>query len=437
MSTLTQFQITGKRSPMSATAPVAPHYESGRPVMVDPCTGQSVCCSPVDNRSATLLHPGATQGLSPMYPSPHTAEKSYLRFAADSSMYYPQAIANSRAGCYPYDLGQYQYYGNSYGSIEYDGARRKNATRETTSTLKAWLYEHRKNPYPTKGEKIMLAIITKMTLTQVSTWFANARRRLKKDKKMTWSPRNSCGDGGKEDYDSEDGDGNDVDDDMDGLGTDMEGSLGGPPSDIESDEKQYKIPTDKNEIESEKLTTDSTRTTPVISDQRVPLDYLAVGHDRLSVDQNSPHHTPEHTSSLCIRRSPSPVPLPPSSLIKATCRLTSRSPPCVKAQTEKPKFWSLADTALSKSPERTRKPIHVNVTSDSYYNNPLNSGSVVANMQRHPVVQHSSSQYQTHPVPSSLPPFISYGFPLGVSTLSTGPSDHMRLLQKAATVNTR
>ncbi len=25
---------------------------------------------------------------------------------------------------------------------------------------------------------------------QISTWFANARRRLKKDNKMTWSPRN-------------------------------------------------------------------------------------------------------------------------------------------------------------------------------------------------------------------------------------------------------
>ena len=36
----------------------------------------------------------------------------------------------------------------------------------------------------------MLAIITKMTLTQVSTWFANARRRLKKENKMQWSPRN-------------------------------------------------------------------------------------------------------------------------------------------------------------------------------------------------------------------------------------------------------
>lgn len=84
------------------------------------------------------------------------------------------------------------------------GARRKNATRETTSTLKAWLYEHRKNPYPTKGEKIMLAIITKMTLTQVSTWFANARRRLKKENKMTWSPRNRCGEK-KDGVDDDDG----------------------------------------------------------------------------------------------------------------------------------------------------------------------------------------------------------------------------------------
>jgi hypothetical protein len=78
-------------------------------------------------------------------------------------------------------------------------ARRKNATRESTATLKAWLSEHKKNPYPTKGEKIMLAIITKMTLTQVSTWFANARRRLKKENKMTWEPKNRNDDGDDDD----------------------------------------------------------------------------------------------------------------------------------------------------------------------------------------------------------------------------------------------
>jgi len=43
--------------------------------------------------------------------------------------------------------------------------------------LKAWLYEHIKNPYPTKGEKIMLAIITKMTLTQVPLVQSTATQR--------------------------------------------------------------------------------------------------------------------------------------------------------------------------------------------------------------------------------------------------------------------
>ncbi|KAF2368367.1 Homeobox KN domain [Trinorchestia longiramus] len=81
-----------------------------------------------------------------------------------------------------------------YGAGYDLASRRKNATRESTATLKAWLNEHKKNPYPTKGEKIMLAIITKMTLTQVSTWFANARRRLKKENKMTWEPRNKTDD---------------------------------------------------------------------------------------------------------------------------------------------------------------------------------------------------------------------------------------------------
>uniref|UniRef100_A0A5K4FGU5 Homeobox domain-containing protein n=1 Tax=Schistosoma mansoni TaxID=6183 RepID=A0A5K4FGU5_SCHMA len=83
-------------------------------------------------------------------------------------------------------IGHTNHHGFTYGL---DGTRRKNATRESTTTLKVWLQEHMKNPYPTKGEKIMLAIITKMTLTQVSTWFANARRRLKKENKMSWPPK--------------------------------------------------------------------------------------------------------------------------------------------------------------------------------------------------------------------------------------------------------
>nr|XP_014428029.1 iroquois-class homeodomain protein IRX-5 [Pelodiscus sinensis] len=116
----------------------------------------------------------------------------------NSHLQYPAAAAFSSYVGSPYDhtpgmagsLG-YHPYAAPLGSYPYgDPAYRKNATRDATATLKAWLNEHRKNPYPTKGEKIMLAIITKMTLTQVSTWFANARRRLKKENKMTWTPRN-------------------------------------------------------------------------------------------------------------------------------------------------------------------------------------------------------------------------------------------------------
>ncbi|XP_063045007.1 Iroquois homeobox protein 5a [Engraulis encrasicolus] len=119
---------------------------------------------------------------------------SHLPYSADAAS--AATFASYVSSPYDHTTGMagsigYHPYAAPLGSYPYgDPAYRKNATRDATATLKAWLNEHRKNPYPTKGEKIMLAIITKMTLTQVSTWFANARRRLKKENKMTWTPRN-------------------------------------------------------------------------------------------------------------------------------------------------------------------------------------------------------------------------------------------------------
>ena len=58
--------------------------------------------------------------------------------------------------------------------------------------LKQWLLRHRQNPYPTKSEKIELAMGSNMSLVQVSNWFANARRRLKnvvQDPRCSWSKR--------------------------------------------------------------------------------------------------------------------------------------------------------------------------------------------------------------------------------------------------------
>ncbi|XP_015223889.1 Iroquois homeobox protein 6a isoform X1 [Lepisosteus oculatus] len=186
----------------------------------------ALCCPSYENRllASTRTELNAALGV---YGSPYAAAAAasqnyanYFSYSPDPAALYstlnPQYDIKEGAGSlhsgisqsaayYPYEhsLGQYQY--DRYGPVDFNGtARRKNATRETTSTLKTWLYEHRKNPYPTKGEKIMLAIITKMTLTQVSTWFANARRRLKKENKMTWSPKNKAGDERKEELEKQD-----------------------------------------------------------------------------------------------------------------------------------------------------------------------------------------------------------------------------------------
>lgn len=156
---------------------------------------------PVLRSPGQQLTPGTGIGV---YSGPYTKSQGYYNScSSDAAALYSRGplepkdgVASVHVGTsqtpayYPYEytFGQYPY--DRYGYSCSDGAsRRKNATRETTSTLKAWLQEHQKNPYPTKGEKIMLAIITRMTLTQVSTWFANARRRLKKENKVTWSPR--------------------------------------------------------------------------------------------------------------------------------------------------------------------------------------------------------------------------------------------------------
>ncbi|XP_065574701.1 homeobox protein araucan-like isoform X2 [Artemia franciscana] len=196
-----------------------------KPMIPDPLTGQMICSCKLESRhhaAASLLglhrfqsgftlnglnsfygslNPsiGGTEGIMPGGISgdvfgTHGMTSSPVLELKDSLC----GLNPATLPGWPYSTGYYgtydpaiaaQYQLGGYG-FDLNSARRKNATRETTSTLKAWLSEHKKNPYPTKGEKIMLAIITKMTLTQVSTWFANARRRLKKENKMTWEPKN-------------------------------------------------------------------------------------------------------------------------------------------------------------------------------------------------------------------------------------------------------
>ncbi|XP_019391251.1 PREDICTED: iroquois-class homeodomain protein IRX-3 [Crocodylus porosus] len=309
------------------------------------------------SRSGTELTPsGALSNvLSSMYGAPYAAAAAaqgygaFLPYTAELPIF-PQlgaqyelkdgpgvqhpAFPHHHPAFYPY--GQYQFG---------DPSRPKNATRESTSTLKAWLNEHRKNPYPTKGEKIMLAIITKMTLTQVSTWFANARRRLKKENKMTWAPRSR---------------------------TDEEGNSYGSDHEGEEDKRE-----DEEEIDLENIDTENIEShKDELEDELQDADLLhsdaktdsegsdgfedLPGADERFLKAVEPHPPP------APHRHPhppgEPLPLPPaphhhlSSSSSSSASSSPASPPTdasLASTVPKPKIWSLAETATS--PDNPRK----------------------------------------------------------------------------------
>ncbi|KAL1007451.1 hypothetical protein UPYG_G00086920 [Umbra pygmaea] len=228
----------------------------------------------------------------------------------------------------------YHPYAAPLGSYPYgDPAYRKNATRDATATLKAWLNEHRKNPYPTKGEKIMLAIITKMTLTQVSTWFANARRRLKKENKMTWTPRNRS----EDEEEDENIDLEKNDDDEPSKPADK-----GDSTDTESDHKLLNpgdIACDRFKEENHGKEMD-----PLFSDSELkdPEERTKLLPDSAKPTTSSPSAMSRGGNELGAQDKPSEMAHAPGTV---TSNVTSviHSPPSVP----KPKLWSLAEIATS------------------------------------------------------------------------------------------
>ncbi|KAM8947792.1 iroquois-class homeodomain protein IRX-3 [Pelodytes ibericus] len=301
-------------------------------------------------RSGADLSPAGTLSnvLSSMYGAPYAAAAAAQAYGAflpyttelpifpqlgsqyeikDSPGVQHAAFSHHHPGFYPY--GQYQFG---------DPSRPKNATRESTSTLKAWLNEHRKNPYPTKGEKIMLAIITKMTLTQVSTWFANARRRLKKENKMTWAPRSR---------------------------TDEEGNSYG--SDHEEDKRE-----DEEEIDLENIDTEEIENKEDLDDQDADI-HSDSKTDARSDSEGSDgfedlHVTEERflKSMVGDRRvldqdkcdlSPESKALPPPcDQSKLDSVFPSPSQDSNLPNAHKPKIWSLAETATAPDNPRRSPP---------------------------------------------------------------------------------
>ncbi|KAL4642203.1 iroquois-class homeodomain protein IRX-3-like [Arapaima gigas] len=337
-------------------------YQYIRPIYGSERAGVSSSRAGAELSPSGALSGGALSGgalssvLSTMYGSPFAAAQGYgafLPYSNDISIFnqlgaqyelkdspgvqHP-GFPHPHPAFYPY--GQYQFG---------DPSRPKNATRESTSTLKAWLSEHRKNPYPTKGEKIMLAIITKMTLTQVSTWFANARRRLKKENKMTWAPRNRTDEEGNvysSDHEGDEGDKREDDEEIDLENIDTEN--------IENKEDLD----DQDDLHVD-LKLDG-RSDSEISDGFEDLQgerrfLKTVVKEDHEVHRDVDEHLHHHSFALKAAEPNSSEPLKLSHAVLGSPPADSSAAPV-----QKPKIWSLAETATS--PDNPRKSPHANGT---------------------------------------------------------------------------
>ncbi|XP_077166447.1 iroquois-class homeodomain protein IRX-1 isoform X2 [Paroedura picta] len=286
---------------------------AGRPGGAELSSGSSAAVT-----SVLGMYAAAAAAASGPYGAPNYS--AFLPYTADLSLFAQmgsQYELKDNPGVHPATFGAHStpgYY--PYGQFQYgDPGRPKNATRESTSTLKAWLQEHRKNPYPTKGEKIMLAIITKMTLTQVSTWFANARRRLKKENKVTWGSRSK---------DQEDGN---------LFGSDNEG-------DPEKNEDEEEI--DLESIDIDKIDENDGEQSNEEEEEKVELLRQSSEEEHLEKEKALPLSGPEGLKpkeALSLEKEASDN---PTQILSHNRQNNLQGPPH-----HKPKIWSLAETATS------------------------------------------------------------------------------------------
>lgn len=68
------------------------------------------------------------------------------------------------------------------------GAAAARFPRSSIKILKDWMVEHIDHPYPTDEEKEALKVQTGLTISQISNWMANTRRRQKARPKRSASP---------------------------------------------------------------------------------------------------------------------------------------------------------------------------------------------------------------------------------------------------------
>ncbi|KAI7540616.1 hypothetical protein KC331_g9072 [Hortaea werneckii] len=90
------------------------------------------------------------------WPAPQASSSPYGGYESPPSQYFMQA--------------HYEY---SHGKTR----KRSNLPKQSTEIMKTWFDENMSNPYPSEEQKALFSKATGISMTQVSNWFINHRRR--------------------------------------------------------------------------------------------------------------------------------------------------------------------------------------------------------------------------------------------------------------------
>ncbi|RAL04055.1 homeobox domain-containing protein [Aspergillus ibericus CBS 121593] len=91
-----------------------------------------------------------------------------MAYQSDSEQASPQSLSHA----------QQSNFGILGDSIDPKNKRRRgNLPKPVTDILRAWFHEHLDHPYPSEEDKQMFMTRTGLTISQISNWFINARRR--------------------------------------------------------------------------------------------------------------------------------------------------------------------------------------------------------------------------------------------------------------------
>lgn len=119
----------------------------------------------------SIEHGGSTQEFARLTPSNLARYQMYLSRTEDSASSIEEVVRTRS--------GRTLRMRPTRCRLQERPRKKRHVLQSMARPLKKWLIRHRDKPYPSKAEKLALALGSHMTLEQVSNWFANARRRLK------------------------------------------------------------------------------------------------------------------------------------------------------------------------------------------------------------------------------------------------------------------